>query len=231
VIFFRFLDVFILRLAVLVLLYLCCVLLCCVVLVAILSVVLLSCRWCYVALVLRLAFLVFSHLVIFCFVKLQMQGNDLSPLCFNDACFLLHHGFDPRLWDDATRRAFVTNAHRRCPSSHCLLKDAVDLEKVGVEECRNHSQTTRLRDKTTTTHDETKSTLTHPTSTAVVMSRSPIQCDMQGSIAVSLQDKWVPCMTIGLTDGLADVLGTELLYSNGEEYYRTEWPIVTGTLQ
>jgi hypothetical protein len=54
---------------------------------------------------------------------------------------------------------------------------------------------------------------------------------MQGSIAVSLQDKWVPCMTIDLTDRLADVLGTERLYSNGEEYYRTEWPIVTGTLQ
>ena len=138
-----------------------------------------------------------------------MQGNDLSPLCFNDTCFLLHHGFDPRLWDDATRRAFVSNTHRRCPSSHCLLKDNVQA-------------------KTTTKNDDTKSSLTHPPT--VVMSRSPIQCGMEGSIAVSLKDQWLPSMTIDLTDRLADALGTERLYSNGEEYYRTEWPIVTGVV-
>jgi hypothetical protein len=148
-----------------------------------------------------------------------MQDNVHSPLCFNDACFLLHHGFEPRLWDDATRRAFVTNAHRRCPSSHCLLKEkVVVLEQVVVEECRNQSQTAPLQQK--------QSTPTHPIS--VVMSRRPIECGMQGSIAGSLQDKWVPCMTIDLTDRLADVLGKERLYANGEEYYRTEWPIVTG---
>ena len=139
-----------------------------------------------------------------------MQGNGLSPLCFNDTCFLLHHGFDPRSWDDSTRRAFVSNAHRRCPSSNCLLKDNVE-------------------DKTTTKNDNTKSPVTHPTT--VVMSLSPIQCGMQGTIAVSLQDQWLPCMTIDLTDRLVDALGTERLCSNGEEYYRTEWPIVTGTLQ
>jgi hypothetical protein len=148
-----------------------------------------------------------------------MQDDVYSPLCFNDTCFLLHHGFEPRLWDDSTRRAFVTNAHRRCPSSHCLLKEkAVVLEQVVVE-CRNQSQTAPLQQK--------QSTPTHPIS--VVMSRRPIECGMQGSIAVSLQDKWVPCMTIDLTDRLADALGKERIYANGEEYYRTEWPIVTGT--
>jgi hypothetical protein len=138
-----------------------------------------------------------------------MQGNGLSPLCFNDTCFLLHHGFDPRSWDDSTRRAFVSNAHRRCPSSNCLLKDNVE-------------------DKTTTKTDNTKSPVTHPTT--VVMSLSPIQCGMQGTIAVSLQDQWLPCMTIDLTDRLVEALGTERVYSNGEEYYRTEWPIVTGVV-
>ena len=48
-----------------------------------------------------------------------------------------------------------------------------------------------------------------------------MECGMQGSIAVPLPDKWVPCMTLDLTDPLADALGKERLYSNGEEYYRT----------
>ena len=182
---------------------------------------------CHPSLFLSCVGVVLSHLVLCCVVlcvvgvnKLLMQDNVLSPLCFNDTCFLLHHGFDPRLWDDATRRAFVTNAHRRCPSSHCLFKEkAVVLEEVVVEECRNQSQTAPLQQK--------QSTPTHPIS--VVMSRRPIECGMQGSIAVSLQDKWVPCMTIDLTDRLADALGKERIYANGEEYYRTEWPIVTGT--
>ena len=104
---------------------------------------------CHPSLFLSCVGVVLSHLVLCCVVlcvvgvnKLPMQNNGLSPLCFNDTCFLLHHGFDPRLWDDATRRAFVTNAHRHCPSSHCLLKekDAV-LEEVVEEEGRNHSQT------------------------------------------------------------------------------------------
>jgi hypothetical protein len=118
-----------------------------------------------------------------------MKANSLSALCFNDTCFLLHNGVEPRLWDDATRMAFATNAHRRCPSSHCLLEEA------GVTSCRH------------------------------------IQRDMQGSFAVSLQDKWVPCMTIDLTDRLDDALGKDRQFSNGEEYYHTEWPIVTGIFQ
>ena len=144
---------------------------------------------------------------------LAMQGNGLSPSCFNDTCFLLQHGFDPRLWNDSTRRAFLANAHRRCPSSHCLLKDNVDVE-----------------DKTTTKNDSTKSPPTLPATVGMSMSRSPIQCGMQGSIAVSLPDQWLHCMTIDLTDRLADALGTERLYANGEEYYSTEWPIVTGVV-
>jgi hypothetical protein len=115
-----------------------------------------------------------------------MKDNGLSALCFNDTCFLLHNGVEPCLWDDATRMAFATNAHRRCPSSHCLLEEA------GVIRCR------------------------------------PNQRGMQGIIAVSLQDKWVPCMTIDLTDRLDDALGKERQFSNGEEYYQTEWSIVKG---
>ncbi len=66
---------------------------------------------------------------------------------------------------------------------------------------------------------------------ADVMSSRHIQRDKQGSIAVSLQDKWLPCMTIDLTDPLDDALGKERQFSTGEEYYHTEWPIVTGIFQ
>ncbi len=113
----------------------------------------------------------------------------LMSACFNDTCFLLHNGVEPRLWDDVTRMAFATNVHRRCPSSHCLLVEA------DVISCRH------------------------------------IKSDKQGSIAVSLQDKWLPCMTIDLTDPLDDALGKERQFSTGEEYYHTEWPIVTGIFQ
>ncbi len=48
--------------------------------------------------------------------KLAMTDTTcLHPCCFNDTSFLLLHGFDPRMWDHATRRAFVNNIHRRCP--------------------------------------------------------------------------------------------------------------------
>ena len=127
----------------------------------------------------------FSYCGVLCCLLL-MKANSLSALCFNDTCFLLHNGVEPRLWDDVTRMAFATNVHRRCPSSHCLLEEA------GVTSCRH------------------------------------IQRDMQGSIAVSLQDKWLPCMTIDLTHPLDAALGKERQFSNGEEYYHTAWPIVKG---
>ena len=130
----------------------------------------------------------FSYCGVLCCLLL-MKANSLSALCFNDTCFLLHNGVEPRLWDDVTRMAFATNVHRRCPSSHCLLVEA------DVISCRH------------------------------------VQRDKQGSIAVSLQDKWLPCMTIDLTDPLDDALGKERQFSTGEEYYHTEWPIVTGIFQ
>ena len=215
----------------------------------------------------------FCVFALFCVVrvdtsKLTMTDTSFHPCCFNDTSFLLQHGFDPRMWDDATRRAFVNNIHRRCPSSQCLCNEAfltnslVNNESV-CEECPDDSKTqqhllystpthptstpdnpldskTRERQhKTTTKQDETKfistrqdrtkSTPTQPASLGI--SRCPTMHGMLGSIAVCEIDEWVPCFTIDLTDCLADALGKERQYSNGEAYYHTEWPIVTGQVQ
>ncbi len=192
----------------------------------------------------------------------------LHPCCFNDTFFLLLHGFDPRMWDDATRRTFVNNIHRRCPSSHCLCNEALLTNSLVnnesfCEECPDDSttqqhllystpahptsrpdnaldsSTKQYQDKTPTKQDETnsistrqdstKSTPTEPASLGI--SCSPTLHGMLGSIAVCQIDEWVPCFTIDLTDRLADALGNERQYSNGEEYYHTEWPIVTGQVQ
>ena len=215
----------------------------------------------------------FCVFALFCVVrvdtsKLTMTDTSFHPCCFNDTSFLLQHGFDPRMWDDATRRAFVNNIHRRCPSSQCLCNEAfvtnslVNNESV-CEECPDDSKTqqhllystpthptstpdnpldskTRERQHKTTTkqyetnlistrQDRTKSTPTQPASLGI--SRCPTMHGMLGSIAVCEIDEWVPCFTIDLTDGLADALGKERQYSNGEAYYHTEWPIVTGQVR
>jgi hypothetical protein len=102
------------------------------------------------------------------------------------------------------------------------------------------SKTRQHQDKTITKQDETKFISTRQDRTkstptrqpaSLGISRCPTKRGMLGSIAVCEIDEWVPCFNIDLTDRLADALGKERQYSNGEAYYHTEWPIVTGQVQ